>query len=257
VFDAAATKAACLFCGSLSLEAAPPDEPIPVPQGRLPMLIDATHADASYRAWATASWLRPKVLRSLGVALHPMHIPAWRYDSSLETHWAGLVRAATASGKRPVAGVDHTRIRHMVPASAGLSQAELIELQPFVEEGAQEWDPGVQDLPWEPPALTERGARPRAHHIMAQHHGRAIAAEHDLVRWKVSPVIEDHDVRLFMVPVYVGSFSYRNRPWRFLVNACTGELVGEAPLDWLKIALLVLGVLVVVGAAIGLATGLA
>jgi len=54
------------------------------------------------------------------------------------------------------------------------------------------------------------------------------------------------EARLLMVPVYIGSFRYRDRPWRFVVNGQTGKVTGRAPLDRRKIA----GVVLVVVAAV-------
>jgi hypothetical protein len=49
------------------------------------------------------------------------------------------------------------------------------------------------------------------------------------------------------VPIYIGTFRFRDRPWRFLVNGQTGEVVGKAPLDWRKVLALVVLALVVGG----------
>ncbi|NVB42868.1 hypothetical protein G6O69_33920 [Pseudenhygromyxa sp. WMMC2535] len=243
VWDARQSGAACLFCGSLTLEVQQLEEPLPVPDAWLPMQVSAPDADDRFRAWATSSWFRPAILRTTAIELRPMLLPAWRFHSALETHWAGLRRAATKSGKAPVSGVEHLRLHHMVPASAGLSQAELYALQPFDEQRAAAWTRDGATMIWEPPALTRRGAKLRAHRDLAADHMRRISAAHQLVHCKVSPVIEDEDVRLLMVPIYIGAFRFRDRPWRFLINGQSGEVVGEAPVDRVKVFLVVLGVL--------------
>jgi hypothetical protein len=51
-----------------------------------------------------------------------------------------------------------------------------------------------------------------------------------------------------MLPVYIGSFRYRDLPWRFVINAQTGRVTGKPPLDRVKIA--------VVAALAALAVGL-
>lgn len=241
VWDARQSGAACLFCGSLTLEVQTPEDPLPVPDARLPLAVAASDAEQRFRAWATSSWFRPAILRTTKIELRPMLLPAWRFHSQLETHWAGLRRAPTRSGKAPLAGVDHIRLHHMVPASTGLSQRELYELQPFDENQSEAWTGAASNLIWEPPALTERGARVRAHRDLAADHQRRIAHANGLVSCKVSPVIEDEDVRLLLVPIYIGAFRFRDRPWRFLVNAQTGEVVGDAPIDRLKVLAVVLG----------------
>jgi hypothetical protein len=242
VWDAAHSGAACLFCGSVTLEVQASEEPLPVPDGWMPVAVDAGVADSRFRAWATSSWFRPAILRTTAIQLRPMLLPAWRFHSRLETHWAGLQRARTQSGKAPLSGVDNMDLYHMIPASTGLTQLELFALQPFDEHATQPWSAEAQTMIWEPPALTRQGARNRAHHDLAADHQRRIAHAHGLVKCNVSPVIEDLDVKLLMVPIYIGAFRFRDHPWRFLINAQTGEVVGDAPIDRVKLAAVIGGV---------------
>lgn len=242
VWDAAQSGAACLFCGSLALELHMLEEPLPTPDEYLPLTVSAESADRRFRAWARKSWFRPKGLAGVEIALRPMLLPAWRFHGRLETHWAGLRSARTKSGKAPIAGVEHRELVHMVPASSGLTQDELLALLPFDEAAARPWssfDPNVE-LIWEPPALTRRGARVWAHRGLASTHAERIAHDRALLRCRVSAVIEERDVRLLLVPIYIGVFRYRDRPWRLLINGQTGELVGDAPVDRLKVAAVVL-----------------
>jgi hypothetical protein len=246
VYDVAVEGAACLFCGALALAAAPPEEPVPVPDGMIDLAIDRATADAAYRRWAQRSWFYPGALRALRVELAPMLLPAWRFAGEVETHWAGLRRAATRSGKAPVSGQERASLQYMVPASGGLGEDELAALQPFHEHAVGHWNPGAEHVPWEPPAVSQERARTRAHQAMAEHHAAEITRAQRLVRCRVSPVVHDHDARLLMLPIYIGTFRFRDRPWRFVVNAQTGAVVGKAPLDRLKIALLALAALALV-----------
>ncbi|KIG17397.1 Primosomal protein N' (replication factor Y) - superfamily II helicase [Enhygromyxa salina] len=261
VWDAAQVGAACLFCGTIALEVHAASEPLPVPDACLPSMVSPATADARFRAWAASSWLRPKALRSAKITVQPVMLPAWRFHSRLETHFAGLRRASTRSGKTPIAGVDHVDLSVMVPASAGLSQAELSALRPFDEHAAVAWTqaPTSSDAAsmstnasviWEPPALTQQGARVRAHRELASEHRRRLMRSQGMVSAKVSAVVDDRDVRLLMVPVHIGVFRFRDRPWRFLINGQTGEVVGDAPIDWWKLLGLVAVALAVVVAVL-------
>jgi hypothetical protein len=258
VWDAAQLGAACLFCGTVALELVITSEPVPTPEVALPVGVSRAIAEQRFRAWATKSWFRPPALRTAEVALHLLMLPAWRFHARLETHWAGLRPAATRSGKTPVAGLEQLELTTMVPASTGLSQAELEALQPFDEGQARPWrgvvddaegsgSPDEVEVIWEPPALTKRGARSRAHRELAEIHRRRLARERGLSNARVSAVIEDRDVRLMLVPIYIGTFRFRDRPWRFLVNGQTGEVVGKAPLDWRKVLALVVLALAIAG----------
>ncbi|PRQ09474.1 hypothetical protein [Enhygromyxa salina] len=250
VWDAEQSGAACLFCATIALEVHATSEPLPVPDAYLPTTVVPATAEARFRAWAASSWLRPRALRSTEITVQPVMLPVWRFHSRLETHFAGLRRASTRSGKSPIAGVDEVALSVMIPASAGLSQRELSALRPFDEREAAPWEqaPDPDDSPtgtahtiWEPPALSKQGARVQAHRELASEHRRRIMQSRSLISAKVSALVDDRDVRLLLVPIYIGVFRFRDRPWRFLINGQTGEVVGDAPVDWRKLVALILG----------------
>ena len=42
-----------------------------------------------------------------------------------------------------------------------------------------------------------------------------------------------------LIPVYIGVYRRKDTYYRVLVNGTTGKLIGEAPLDWVKIGLII------------------
>ena len=50
-----------------------------------------------------------------------------------------------------------------------------------------------------------------------------------------------------LLPVWLSSYKYKNKVFRFLINARTGEVQGERPYSALKITLLVISILISVG----------
>ena len=242
VYDASAEMAACIFCGSPAVEQREV-ETILVPELHLPIQVEKSHADAEYREWARGSWWYPSVLRSLSVDLGLLLIPSWRFEGDVETHWNGLESGATRSGKRPTGGVEETRLVHMIPASQGITSAELNELEPFDMEQVQPWTGPEQGVPYELPGMSEQAARVQMHSLMSAAHRQRISAHHGLHRCVTSSLVSNEEVVLLVVPVYIGAFRFRDRPWRFVVNAQTGEVVGEAPIDRVKVALVALGTL--------------
>lgn len=233
VFDASRQAARCLFCGSVAVHAEDGGETVLVPDAMLPFELSLDAADDRFRRWARSSWWHAAPLRRLSIELHALLLPVWRFDASLETHWAGLVSASTRSGARPRAGVEHAQLTARVPASMGLCEAELRALQPFREGSEVRFDPA---LPHEVPALTERAAAEVARGLLQAEHRERIVRAHRLGRCRSSSLVRVREARLSMVPIYIGSFRYRDRPWRFVVNGQTGSVTGRAPLDRLKVA---------------------
>jgi hypothetical protein len=230
---AAHESARCLFCGSVALRPADLSEPIPVPDVAIPFEVSEHRAGAAFRKWASASWWYPKALRELSIELEPVMLPAWRFDADVETHWAGLRDATTRSGLRPCAGVDRRTSRTMVPASLGITEGELHALQPFDERVTEAF--AATPTPYEVPALSKTGARPVAHERLATEHRKLITEREGLRRCRGGSKVDVTDTRLLMLPIYVGSFRYREVPWRFVINAQTGRVTGKAPLDRVKV----------------------
>ena len=57
----------------------------------------------------------------------------------------------------------------------------------------------------------------------------------------------DISFKHLLLPVYVSSFKFKENTYQFLVNARTGEVQGERPYSWIKIALLVIAILTLMG----------
>jgi hypothetical protein len=244
VYDAGHEAVRCPFCGAQALHADDLAEPIPSPEVAIPFEVSAARAEAMFRRWATKSWFRPRALRDAAVELAAVWLPAWRYEAELETHWTALVAASTQSGKRPRAGIDRHRASTMVPASLGLQPAELQRLLPYDERTEQAWTAGRDEIPFEVPSLSAIAARTLAQGRLAHEHREAIARKHGVSRCRGATLCSGEETRLRLVPIFVGGFRYRDLPWRFLVNGQTGTVTGRAPLDRLRVALVVVATIV-------------
>ena len=50
-----------------------------------------------------------------------------------------------------------------------------------------------------------------------------------------------------LLPVWLLAYRYKDKPYRVVVNACTGEVQGERPYSWVKITFTVLAALLAAG----------
>jgi hypothetical protein len=62
----------------------------------------------------------------------------------------------------------------------------------------------------------------------------------------VSTNYSDVTFKHLLLPVYAGAYRYNSKPYQIMVNGRTGEIQGERPYSFWKIALLVLTILVFV-----------
>jgi hypothetical protein len=63
----------------------------------------------------------------------------------------------------------------------------------------------------------------------------------------VNSIYNDITFKHILLPVWLSSYKYKDKVYRFLVNARTGEVQGERPYSAIKIALLVISIVAVVG----------
>jgi hypothetical protein len=63
----------------------------------------------------------------------------------------------------------------------------------------------------------------------------------------VSTNYYDVTFKHLLLPVYAGAYRYNGKPYQIMVNGRTGEIQGERPYSFWKIALLVMSVLILIG----------
>lgn len=272
-FDGQEFSGACPFCGSATVTDTGINRHIK-PSGLLPFGIDRRQAEAAFDRWLRGLWFAPSDLRrrtEKRERLTGFYLPYWTYDSATRSSYRGqrgdrytTMEWVTVTDKKGSRRVQQpvTRIRWspaagqvarafddvLVPAAESLPAAMVDRLEP--------WD--LQDMrPYRQEYLA--GFR-------AEAYGVDLAAGFDRARVKMDLVIRQdvahaiggdmqridhvqtrHDDVTFkhvLLPVWLAAYRYRRRPYRFLVNARTGQVQGERPWSWVKIvAATVLGVL--------------
>lgn len=251
VLEAGKSVPACLFCGAEKLAEAPVAEGIEPPQSWLPFSVEAEGARASFKKAASASFWYPGEVRNAEVALHRLYLPAWAWSGRVETHWAALVSGATRSGKRPVTGSDQQELAGvMVPSSTAVTRDELAAISPFDMEKQQELKPGEPDEPYEPGQLTPSGARAAGIAALRARHESQIKARLHSHRFSASGLVHNSQGAPLLLPVWIGSWRWKDKVYRVVINGQTARLTGAFPYSWLKITIAVLLVLGLIGFAL-------
>lgn len=242
----------CPFCGSTKQVDRPLDRQVQAPSFWLPFEIDQAGADASFREFASSSFWYPKDIRNANLELKTLLIPAWVWSGTVETHYNGQIRAHSASGYRPVSGADTLRLNQVwVPSSKALTLHEINEIAPFKTDNPHNLDT-EPSLPFEIGELTERVALNEAQKVMSATHRQHISSSEGLRDLQTSSIYKNMSGEPSLIPVFVGVYRRKDKFYRIVVNGTTGKLQGEAPLDWVKIALIAAGTLGVLGAMVAL-----
>ena len=235
---------ACVFCGSDASYLIPfePVEGMETPEGVIPFQVDLGDARDAFDRFADSSIWYPADLNDVNVRLNRILIPAWMWEGEVETHWTGLVRAQTQSGKRPVSGAETTAFDQvLVPASTTLSLAELSSLGRFQEDTLVDFDGQVMEDPFELMEMTRSVARQAAQEVMRLRHRAHISSREQTTELNTATVCVKLTGRPVLIPVYIGAYRYKDTLYRLLIHGQTGSLVGRAPISWVKVSLAVVG----------------
>ncbi len=272
--DPNVTADTCPFCDTPFVQTAV-SQRIVKPQALLPFRVTREEAQAAFRKWIRGLWFAPNDVKRYArreERLAGMYIPHWTYDAVTTTAYTGQrgeyyyvseTYTAIENGKPvtrrrqvrktrwyPASGVVHNRFDDvLVCASNSLPRKYITALEPWDLEALTPYDDAYLS-----------GFRAESYSVDLEM-GFGIAAS------RMEPVIDatirqdiggdtqrilskrtrydDITFKHLLLPVWISAYRYRDRVYRFMINARTGEVQGERPWSWVKITLAVLAGLIV------------
>ncbi len=266
----------CPYCGT-HLENAPEtaQEMIP-PEGILPFQVELRKARAAFDRWLEHLWFAPNELKKLAALgqLNGVYIPYWTYDAMTFSQYQGMrgddyfdtetyteqdengntvtrTRTVTRTNWYPVAGeVQHFFDDVLICASKSLPENQVEQLTPWHLQHLTGFKPEyLSGFKTERYAIGLKEGFHRARTVMEaeiqQLCARDIGGDHQVVE-TVHTQYMGVTFKQILLPVWLASYRYRDRVYRLLVNAQTGEVVGERPYSVAKIVALIAVVLVLV-----------
>ena len=266
----------CPFCGS-QLSAQAKASRLIKPGAVLPFKITRNQALEKFRAWLNDLWFAPTELKNYATAqgggIKGMYLPYWTYDSKTTTVYEGErgedyneteyydeedKDGNTVTRSRTVT---HTRWYHatgtvwnifddvLVPAGRSLPPEIVSTLEPWDMKNlvhyADEYMSGFQAEAYQ---LDLGDGFEQAKTIMDSAIRRSIESDIGGDRQRISAARTQYDNITFkhiLLPVWISAYRYRDRTFRFIVNARTGQVQGERPWSLAKITLAVIAVVIV------------
>jgi len=211
------------------------------------------------------SWFRPGDLRAAQIVdkQKGIYLPFWTFSMLAESQWEGAIgeywyRTETyterdSKGKMvtktrqvretewwPLSGRHHRYYSgHLVSGSRGLQQREADQLLPFQLPAMKRYQPYfVAGWLCEEYSLARDEALALCQQEFFRHEQSHVAAflpgdtHRSLnVQTQFSHVNSD----LCLLPIYMLTYRYKDRLFRFLVNGQTGKVAGEKPVSWNRI----------------------
>jgi DNA-directed RNA polymerase subunit RPC12/RpoP len=273
----------CPFCGANMVFSGSVSRSIK-PEGLLSFKISGKNAYEDFRNWIRKLWFAPNQLKQYARSeskLAGVYIPFWTYDSDTETAYAGergdyYYTTESYTTEENGRTVERTReVRHtrwtsvsgvvnnkfddiLILASKSLPHKYADRLEP--------WD--LENLiPYSDDYLS--GFRAETYQV-------TLPQGFEEAKQRMAPVIQGtiqkdiggdeqqiHSSRTqyrsvtfkhILLPVWLSAYRFRNKIYRILINARTGEVQGERPYSAWKIAGAVAAGLVVIGIIILIAS---
>lgn len=260
----------CSFCGSGQIVPREATQNLLKPEGIVPFAFDRNSAYTKFTAWISKGFFRPKALKKSASLenIRQTYVPYFTYDAQADSRWRGeagtyyyTTETRMVNGQRQSHQVRHVKWTfkagshsqfyddELVCASKGLAGGLVQKVEPFNTKAPAPYS----DQMLAGSEAEEYSIDPRAGWQTAASH--MIAKERDACsrllggdtqrNLQVSTNLSGQTFKHLLLPVYISSYQYKGKSWRFMINGQTGEIVGDRPLDWMK-------VLMVVGVVIGL-----
>ena len=269
----------CPFCDSTYVvEFSPEQTDRQAPEFIIGFAVTPEQAFEKFRKWiADNGWFRPGDLRAATIAdkQKGVYLPFWSFSMLAQSRWSATIgeywyRTETyttrdSNGKTvirtrrvqetewwPLSGKHHHYYAgFLVSGSKGLPQDQAERIKPFNLPALKRYEPYYL-AGW----LAEEYsiARDQALQLCQQEfyhrEQRNVGAflPGDTHRgMQVSTNFSSVNSDLCLLPVYVLSYRYQEKLYRFLVNGQTGKIAGDKPLSWKRITGLIVGILLVIG----------
>lgn len=273
-FDGTLVSDSCAFCGNILVIKNSKTSTIIKPGSLLPFKIDSKQAFTSYQNWLKSLWWAPDGIKKYATQtekLKGMYIPYWTFDSNSQSSYSGqrgddyqtTESYKDSSGKSQTRTVTRTRWTYvsgnisnifddvLVLASKSLPRNYTEKLEPWDLENLTPYNEHfLSGFKTETYQIELKAgfedAKSKMEEMIRESVRRDIGGDHQRIS-SVNSVFNDITFKHILLPLWISAYRYNGKIYRFLVNARTGEVQGERPYSWTKIALAILAGIIVLG----------
>lgn len=268
----------CAFCGAPLVALSVSTRTIR-PGALLPFKIAAERARDAFRSWVGGLWFAPSALKRDASAgrVDGVYLPYWTFDAKTVSRYTGergthytetetytemeggqrvtRTREVTKTSWSPVSGqVSRDFDDVLVAGTHSLPEATLDALEPWdLAELAPTSEEYLAGYRVESYSVPLREAHAGAHDKMKRVILGDVRSDIGGDSQRISSVDTEHGDETFkhvLLPLWLSTYRFGARTYRFIVNARTGEVQGERPWSWVKITLTVLATIVAVWAIV-------
>lgn len=278
--DAGQRSYICPFCGeALVARELPQAADRHQPEFVLGFAVTPEAAKVAFAKWlADGSWFRPSDLKKSAQLdkIQGVYLPFWHFAMEAQSRWAAeIAENWTKVERRTVRGPDgkertetvrrlmtewfgldgeyqQYHFGHLVPASTTVTDAEAQAVGPFPLEELTRYRPHyLAGWSCEEYTISRQEARQACQRLFEARQQQSIQRflPGDGFRsLRVQTQTDSLESDLVLLPIYVLSYRYKGKQFRFLANGFNGRISGKKPIAWSKLTTLaILLLLAIIG----------
>lgn len=263
----------CAFCDAKIVAQPKAADPLLAPEAVLPFHIDNKGAGDAIRKWLQSRWFAPNALKNIAGhdSIDGVYLPFWTYDSYTQSYYQGErgehYYVTETYNETDAQGNTQTKTRQvqktrwysasgtvsrwfddvLVPGTKSVTYKYLLALEPWDLASLKPYDPAylsgfkAQRYQVELPEGFEIAKQFMADPIRSDV-CRDIGGDEQRVH-NISTAYSGVTFKHILLPIFIAAYQFNGKVYQVVVNARTSEVQGERPYSYVKIALLVGGIL--------------
>jgi hypothetical protein len=260
----------CQFCATPLVADADATERV-APEAVVPFKLAQPEAREALKKWTSSRWFAPGSLKKVTEAetFAGSYLPFWTFDSDTTSDYTGqrgehyyVTETYTENGQTKTRQVQRTRWHHasgvvgrhfddlLVNGCTLVTPGKMEKLEPWPLKMSvpyqREYLAGFQTVRYD---VEPESGFDTAKHEMAEVIERDvrddIGGDEQRVH-QISTRYDDVTYKLMLLPVWFLSYLHGGKTWQVMVNAHTGEVIGNRPYSAIKITLTVLAILAII-----------
>jgi hypothetical protein len=259
-------SATCAFCGSTRVVARAATQDGLRPRFVIPFKVQADACWRLAREWLGRGWMHPAGLAAAAgsAEFKGLYLPFWTFGARVVSNWRAEVgrevqkqvfdthdakwKTKTEIEWRWQDGQVMVPVAdHIEPATTKVSTTLLARVAAFDLNGLTAYDPaflaGWQAQAYDRPLATAwENARAYMREAARQACQADVPSPH-VRNLSVNADFEDEVWRYILAPVYVAPYRYGDKLYQLMINGQTGAVVGQKPVAWAKVWLVVAALL--------------
>ncbi|PJO43198.1 hypothetical protein [Lysinibacillus xylanilyticus] len=261
IYDALQVADSCPYCGSNQVMEASAENTL-APNGVCAFEITDKQAGENFQSWIKGKWFTPRAAKDSAKpdSFKGVYLPYWTFDTKTSSRYSARYgRHRTVTDKEgntrtetdwySTSGFYQEFIDdHLISATTRYDRNMMRKIEPFNLLNNKAYKPEyVSGFLSERYSIGLQDGWSQAKGEISNHLNAQITSK---IRWEhnadvvsnlnFSTTHDDITYKYLMLPIWLSSFRYKEKIYRFMVNGQTGRVGGDAPISPLRVTIAVI-----------------